>query len=86
MAYDFQADTTTHNGALVWREATAIRHPDEPERGARRRIYFQAVPEGKIAELRAGRRIHLDIMPTDGSRDSARPSTRIIASPTARAG
>jgi hypothetical protein len=33
------------------------------------RLFFQRVPEGKIDEARTGRRIHLDVMPTDGSRD-----------------
>jgi hypothetical protein len=33
-------------------------------------ILFVRVPEGKIAELRTGRRMHLDVMPTDGTRDA----------------
>jgi hypothetical protein len=37
--------------------------------GLGRRLLFQQVPEGKIAEPRTGRRIHLDVMPTNGSRD-----------------
>jgi len=37
-------DTTTHRGGLVWKEGAAIRHPDAPERGQRRRILFQLVP------------------------------------------
>lgn len=32
-------------------------------------IFFQQVPEGKIAEPRTGRRMHLDVMPTGGTRD-----------------
>lgn len=46
--------------------------------------------EGKAAEPRTGRRMHIDVMPTDGTRDEEvvrlkglgrDPSTRIIASP-----
>lgn len=33
------------------------------------RLTFQRVPEGKAAEPRTGRRIHLDVMPTGRSRD-----------------
>ena len=50
-------DTTTHNGTLVWKEGAAIRHPDDPERGRRRRILFQLVPEPKTVK----NRVHLDI-------------------------
>jgi hypothetical protein len=32
-------------------------------------VMFIRVPEGKTAEPRTGRRIHLDVMPTTGSRD-----------------
>jgi len=52
-----QADTTTHNGVLVWREGAAIRHPDESERRKRSRILFQLVPEPKTTK----NRLHLDI-------------------------
>lgn len=50
-------DTKTHNGALVWKEGAAIRHPDGPERGPRKRILFQAVPESKTVK----NRVHLDV-------------------------
>lgn len=50
-------DTTTYKGALVWKDGAAIRHPDDPERGARRRIVFQLVPEPKTVKNRT----HLDI-------------------------
>jgi len=50
-------DTTTHHGVLVWREGAAIRHPDSPEQGPRKRILFQLVPESKQAK----NRVHLDI-------------------------
>jgi len=50
-------DTTTHNGTLVWKEGAAIRHPDGPEKGTRRRILFQLVPEPKTVK----NRLHLDV-------------------------
>lgn len=50
-------DTTTHDGQLVWKAGAAIRHPDTPERGPRKRILFQAVPEPKTVK----NRVHLDI-------------------------
>ncbi len=55
--YATEADTTTHRGALVWKEGAAIGHPDDPERGERRRILFQLVPEPKTVK----NRLHLDI-------------------------
>jgi hypothetical protein len=50
-------DTTTHNGTLVWKDGAAIRHPDGPERGTRRRVLFQLVPESKTVK----NRLHLDV-------------------------
>jgi hypothetical protein len=50
-------DTTTHNGSLVWREGAAIRHPDGPASGPRKRVLFQLVPEPKIVK----NRVHLDV-------------------------
>jgi len=52
-----EADTTTHRGVLVWRDGAAIRHPDGPERGERKRVLFQLVPESKTVK----NRVHLDI-------------------------
>lgn len=52
-----EADTLTRRGVLVWREAAAIRHPDDPDRGPGRRILFQRVPEGKKTK----NRMHLDV-------------------------
>jgi hypothetical protein len=43
--YASEADTTLHNGQLVWSEGAAIRHPDGPAAGNRRRIIFQTVPD-----------------------------------------
>jgi hypothetical protein len=55
--YATEADTGTHNGALVWADGAAIRHPDGLERGPRKRIIFQQVPEGKVVK----NRWHLDV-------------------------
>jgi hypothetical protein len=55
--YASEADTSTHNGRLVWRDGAAIRHPDGPATGYRRRIIFQQVPEPKTAK----NRVHLDV-------------------------
>lgn len=52
-----EADTATHNGRLVWREGAAIRHPDGPATGHRRRILFQVVPEPRAVK----NRVHLDV-------------------------
>src|SRR5688500_8721640 len=42
----------------------------EPADGAGPRLIFQLVPEEKLAEPRTGRRIHLDVMAADRSRDA----------------
>lgn len=55
--YATDEDTTTHGGVLVWKEGAAIRHPDDAERGLRRRILFQLVPEAKTVK----NRVHLDV-------------------------
>jgi hypothetical protein len=49
--------TVRHNGALVWKSATAIRSPDP----GRPRILFQAVPEPKAVK----NRLHLDVRSGD---------------------
>ncbi len=54
--YATEDDTTTHGGVLAWRAGAAIRHPDAPDRGPRRRILFQLVPEPKKVK----NRVHLD--------------------------
>lgn len=53
-----EADTTTHNGSLVWASATAI-GPAESNNASQPRILFQQVPEAKTAK----NRMHLDIRP-----------------------
>jgi hypothetical protein len=62
-------DTTVVNGALVWRTATAIRPPGEPQPGMPR-MHFQEVPEEKSGK----NRLHLDIRTGDydGSLDELR--------------
>ena len=51
--YASEADTTTHRGALVWKEGAAINSPDP----GRPRVLFQLVPEGKTVK----NRLHLDL-------------------------
>ncbi len=48
-----ESDTLVVKGVLRWREATACVDPD----GTGPRMYFQAVPEGKVAK----NRVHLDL-------------------------
>lgn len=55
--YATDADTLTYNGALVWRDGAAIRHPDTPAGPSRPRILFQLVPERKTVK----NRWHLDV-------------------------
>jgi hypothetical protein len=77
------ADTTTHNGTLVWAVGAAIRHPDAPTTGRPagpgQRILFQAVPEGKTVK----NRVHLDVwvgpdqVPAAVERLTARGATKL---------
>ena len=48
-----EADTTEHNGALVWKAGAGLRSPDP----GRPRVLFQAVPEAKTVK----NRVHLDV-------------------------
>jgi hypothetical protein len=52
-----EADTITYRGALVWKVGAAIRHPEDPTSGQRRRVLFQSVPEEKTVK----NRLHLDV-------------------------
>ena len=65
--YATEADTSTHNGALVWSDGAAIHHPDG------RRMYFQQVPEPKTAK----NRWHLDVRV--GPENVAAEKDRLIA-------
>ena len=53
--YASDGDTTLHNGKLVWREGSAISHPDGTTRAPR--VLFQLVPEAKTVK----NRVHLDV-------------------------
>jgi hypothetical protein len=55
--YATDDDVSVYKGALVWKTASAIRHPDDPDRGPRRRVLFQTVPEPKTVK----NRLHLDV-------------------------
>jgi hypothetical protein len=55
--YATEAETILRDGVLTWATGAAISHPDRPERGHRRRIIFQQVPEGKTVK----NRWHLDV-------------------------
>ncbi len=50
-------ETTTHDGALVWRSGCAVVSPEEGP--GRPRILFQQVPEQKVTK----NRVHLDLRP-----------------------
>jgi hypothetical protein len=50
--YATEDDTTTHNGAVVWKTGAAIRHPESD-----RRVLFQTVPESKTVK----NRVHPDV-------------------------
>jgi glyoxalase superfamily protein len=63
-----EAETTTHNGALVWRTGAAINHPDPLPSGAKRRVLFQTVPEPKTVKDR----LHLDVWVGEADRDAVR--------------
>jgi hypothetical protein len=55
--YATDDDTKVHDGVLVWREGAAIRHPDGPDKGPRKRVLFQLVPEPKTGK----NRMHIDV-------------------------
>lgn len=57
-----EAETTQHNGSLVWASATAVR-PAESTGSAQPRLLFQHVPEAKTVK----NRIHLDVRPTEAT-------------------
>lgn len=65
--YITEADTRTHNGALVFADGAAIQHPDG------RRIYFQQVPEPKAVK----NRWHLDVQV--GPEKAAAEQERLLA-------
>lgn len=50
-----ESETKLHNGELVWKAGTAIRHPGGLQRAPR--VLFQLVPEAKAVK----NRLHLDV-------------------------
>jgi hypothetical protein len=53
--YATDNDTRVYNGALVWKEGAAIRHPEGLQRAPR--VLFQQVPEARTVK----NRLHLDL-------------------------
>ena len=53
-----EAETTQHQGRLVWRAGAAI-HPDAAQTPTRQRVLFQLVDEGKTVK----NRVHVDVRP-----------------------
>ena len=64
-----EAETTIHNGNLVWGAGAAIRPPEELDATSpARRILFQTVPEEKTIK----NRIHWDVKLAGADKDQAR--------------
>lgn len=64
-----EAETTTHQGRLVWRAGAAIRPPDELDaKSPARRILFQIVPEEKTVK----NRVHWDVRLAGADKDAVR--------------
>lgn len=61
-----EAETTLHDGSLVWKTATALR-PPPPAGPGQPRMLFQQVPEAKTVK----NRMHLDLRTPDGEIDLA---------------
>ena len=68
------AETTTHNGALVWANASAVR-PEAPTGSGQPRLLFQQVPEAKSGK----NRMHLDLRVADDGVDLAMFRESLIA-------
>jgi hypothetical protein len=60
--YAIEAETTTHRGALVWKDGAAINSPDP----GRPRVLFQTAAEGKTVK----NRVHLDLRVGEERRES----------------
>ncbi len=65
-----EAQTTVHNGTLVWKSAAAITPADQVGSKDRLRILFQVVPEPKTVK----NRVHLDVRPGEDDLDALRGS------------
>ncbi|MFI6282276.1 VOC family protein [Streptomyces sp. NPDC050988] len=64
--------TVESHGRRAWRDAAAVRHPDDPYdkdsgTGLGRRLLFQRVPEPKTVK----NRLHIDVHTGDGQREAA---------------
>ncbi len=66
--YATEAETTTHNGVLVWASAQAICPPDQVGQQGRQRFLFQTVPEGKTVK----NRVHWDVRLDGDDKDEVR--------------
>jgi hypothetical protein len=66
-----EADALLHNGVLVWKIGTGIRHPEGLQRAPR--MLFQLVPEAKSVK----NRLHLDVR--IGADDVEAAVARLIA-------
>jgi len=56
--YASEAETTQHNGKLVWKDGCAIRPPEEMDAAKpERRILFQTTPDAKTVK----NRVHWDV-------------------------
>lgn len=69
-----EADTTRHNGHLVWKAGAAITRPDQLGQPGRQRIIFQQVPEPKTVK----NRVHWDVF-VDQNDDRSAERDRLIA-------
>ncbi|BFV60991.1 VOC family protein [Kitasatospora sp. CMC57] len=63
---------TDHHGRAAWRDAAAVRHPDEPYdpesgTGLGRRLLFNRVPESERKTTK--NRLHIDLHGPTGERD-----------------
>lgn len=67
--YATEAETTTHNGKLVWKDGAAIRPKEELDvKAPARRLLFQTVPEQKTLK----NRVHWDVRLDGRDKDEVR--------------
>lgn len=63
-----EAETTTHNGKLVWKDGAAIGPAEDQDKDTRRRFLFQTVPEDKTVK----NRVHWDVRLNGKDKDEVR--------------
>ncbi|MBB6404812.1 VOC family protein [Arthrobacter sp. AZCC_0090] len=63
-----EAETTTHNGNLVWKDGAAIGPAEDQDKDTRRRFLFQTVPEDKTVK----NRVHWDVRLNGKDKDEVR--------------